>query len=92
MGVVIEICKKYPGGRPRIRVTDIRWYCSALQTAVIGSIQNIHNWYGYTNNNITGCFWSGVALNTKHKGTKRAKSLVATGRRGYCTVATGVRI
>ena len=29
MGVVIEICVKYPGGRTRIRVTDVR---SAVET------------------------------------------------------------
>jgi hypothetical protein len=26
MGVVIEICVKYPGGRTRLRVTDIYIY------------------------------------------------------------------
>jgi hypothetical protein len=35
MGVVIEICVKYPGGRPRIRGTDIALHAVRCADATV---------------------------------------------------------
>jgi hypothetical protein len=35
MGVVIEICVKYPGGPTRIRVTDIILYCTLFYNRLL---------------------------------------------------------
>jgi hypothetical protein len=44
MGVVIEICIKYPGGPTRITVTDIIQYNTALHGTVLVLVQ-ILAWY-----------------------------------------------